>query len=148
MEPEYQTTAEVAQRLRLKERSVYELVRTRRIPCSRVAGKWLFPRRLVDAWVLAGVEDRFVPAPAPPAVVAGSHDPLLSWAVGASGCGLAIEAGGSFDARYATPIYGGGRPVTVTGEDGGSFSRDLAARLGAHGNAERVLAALIAAQRG
>jgi hypothetical protein len=78
-----------------------------------------------------------VPGPAANPVFGGG------WAGAATG-----EAGGSFDARYATPIYGGGRSVTVTGEDGGSFSRDLAARLGAHGNAERVLAALIAAQRG
>jgi hypothetical protein len=58
------------------------------------------------------------------------------------------EAGGGFDARYATPIYGGGQPVAVTGEAGGSFSRDLAVRLGVQGDAERVLAALIAAGRG
>lgn len=97
MEAEYLTTAEVAARLRLKERSVYELVRTRRIPCSRVAGKWLFPRRLVDAWVLAGIEGEFQAPSAVPAVLAGSHDPLLSWAVTASGCGLSVDAGGSFD---------------------------------------------------
>jgi putative molybdopterin biosynthesis protein len=97
MDSEYLTTAEVAMRLRLKERSVYELVRTRRIPCSRVAGKWLFPRRLVDAWVLAGIEGEFRPETSVPAVVAGSHDPLLSWAVDASQCGLAVDAGGSFD---------------------------------------------------
>lgn len=97
MEPEYLTTAEVAQRLRLGERSVYELVRTRRIPCSRVAGKWLFPRRLVDAWVLAGLQGERPATAGPPAVVAGSHDPLLAWAVAHSGCGLDLRPGGSFD---------------------------------------------------
>jgi molybdate-binding protein len=30
-------------------------------------------------------------------VVAGSHDPLLDWAVGESGCGLALRASGSLD---------------------------------------------------
>ncbi|TQF76929.1 hypothetical protein FK498_15275 [Elioraea sp. Yellowstone] len=58
------------------------------------------------------------------------------------------EAGGGFDARTATPIYGGGQPVTVTGEAGGGFSYHLAVRLGVQESAERVLAALIAAQRG
>lgn len=58
------------------------------------------------------------------------------------------EAGGSFDARYATPLYGSGQPVSVTGEAGGSFSRDLAVRLGLQDDAARVLAALIAAQQG
>jgi hypothetical protein len=38
--------------------------------------------------------------------------------------------------------------VTVTGEAGGSFSRDLAVRLGVQDDAARVLAALIAAQQG
>lgn len=97
MEPEYLTTAEVAQRLRLAERSVYELVRTRRIPCSRVAGKWLFPRRLVDAWVLSGLQGEVGAGPDTPAVVAGSHDPLLAWVVERSGCGLGLRPGGSFD---------------------------------------------------
>ncbi len=35
-------------------------------------------------------------APAPP-VIAGSHDPLLDWAVKESGCGLALLPGGSLD---------------------------------------------------
>ena len=41
------TTREVADYLRIKERKVYELVREGQIPCSRVTGKWLFPRPLV-----------------------------------------------------------------------------------------------------
>src|SRR3989337_938430 len=45
------TTAEVAAYLRLKERKIYELTRQRRIPCTRVAGKWLFPRRVIDGWI-------------------------------------------------------------------------------------------------
>ena len=93
--PELMSTAEVADYLRLGERTVYELVRTRRIPCSRVTGKWLFPRRLIDRWVAAGVEYRGdVPLASPP-VVAGSHDPLLEWAVRESGCDLALLATGS-----------------------------------------------------
>ena len=45
---ELMTTREVAEYLRIKERKVYELVSARRIPCSRVAGKWLFPLALID----------------------------------------------------------------------------------------------------
>ena len=45
------TTKEVAAYLRIKERRVYELVRRRAIPCTRVTGKWLFPTALVDLWV-------------------------------------------------------------------------------------------------
>ena len=54
--PDYLTTAEVADYLRLKERKVYELVRERAIPCARVTGKLLFPRRAIDAWIAGAVE--------------------------------------------------------------------------------------------
>jgi excisionase family DNA binding protein len=39
---------EIADYLRIKERKVYDLMRTRGIPCSCVTGKWLFPRTLID----------------------------------------------------------------------------------------------------
>ena len=45
-------TREVAEYLRIKERKVYDLVRTKRIPCTRAAGKWLFPKTLIDLWIL------------------------------------------------------------------------------------------------
>jgi excisionase family DNA binding protein len=93
------TTREVADYLRIKERKVYDLVRRRRIPCSRVTGKWLFPRQLVDLWVAQHVEyapDRRLARPAPP-VVAGSHDPPLAWAIRESDSGLALLGGGSLD---------------------------------------------------
>jgi excisionase family DNA binding protein len=92
---DFMTTREVADYLRIKERRVYELVRRQEIPCTRVTGKWLFPRALVDLWLAehAGGAAR---VPAPP-VIAGSHDPLLDWAVKESGCGLALLPGGSLD---------------------------------------------------
>lgn len=98
------TTREVAEYLRLKQRKIYELVRNGAIPCTRVTGKWLFPRALVDRWLLEhgeGVAARMRVEPAP--VIAGSHDPLLEWAVQASGCGLALLFGGSLDglSRFA-----------------------------------------------
>lgn len=94
---DFLTTREVADYLRIKERRVYELVRQRAIPCSRVTGKWLFPRALIDQWVAANLEgERPAREPAPP-VIAGSHDPLLDWAVKESGCGLALLPGGSLD---------------------------------------------------
>ena len=93
------TTREVAEYLRIKERKVYDLVRRRAIPCSRVTGKWLFPRGLVDLWVAEQVAYRPQgPRGRPvPRVVAGSHDPLLAWAIRESGCDLALLAGGSLD---------------------------------------------------
>ncbi len=91
------TTSEVAGYLRIKERKVYDLVRQGNIPCSRKAGKWLFPKALIDRWILQGVRSTDVAMGPAPAIIAGSHDPLLDWAVRESNCGLAILAGGSMD---------------------------------------------------
>ena len=91
------TTREVADYLRIKERKVYDLVRQGNIPCSRRSGKWLFPKALIDRWVLQGVRSTGIVLMPAPAIIAGSHDPLLDWAVRESGCGLAILAGGSLD---------------------------------------------------
>ncbi|MDE2228609.1 MAG: helix-turn-helix transcriptional regulator [Alphaproteobacteria bacterium] len=94
---EFLNTGEVAEYLRLKERTIYELVRTKQIPCSRVTGKLLFPRRLIDLWVTRQTEFAGPDLhPAPP-VAAGSHDPLLEWALRESGSELALLAGGSED---------------------------------------------------
>lgn len=95
--PDFMTTKEVADYLRIKERRVYELVRRRQIPCSRVTGKWLFPRALVDLWVVGGPGGEHAAGPTAPPVVAGSHDPLLDWAIKESDCGLASLSGGSLD---------------------------------------------------
>lgn len=94
---EYLTTQEVAAYLRLKERTIYELVRNRQIPCSRVTGKLLFPRHLIDLWVTRQLDFEGAELRMPPAVVAGSHDPLLEWALRASGSELALLTGGSED---------------------------------------------------
>jgi len=90
------TTEEAATYLRLKERKLYELVAQAAIPCTKVTGKWLFPRAALDRWVLAGLArpDGFVAEPVPP-IIGGSHDPLLEWAARQSGSGLALLAEGS-----------------------------------------------------
>ncbi len=91
------TTAEVADYLRLKQRKIYELVRGKQIPCARMTGKLLFPRSMIDLWIERNVEFAApLPTRAPP-VFAGSHDPLLEWAVRGSGCGLALLTAGSVD---------------------------------------------------
>lgn len=93
--PPLMTTAEVAGYLRVKERTIYEMVARQTIPFSRATGKLLFPHRLIDAWLEAQTE---LPAtgiaPAPP-IYAGSNDPLLEWALRQSGAGLAVLASGS-----------------------------------------------------
>ena len=89
-------TREVAAYLRLKERRVYDLVRQQAIPHVRATGKLLFPRTQIDAWI-AGKRGATLPASRGrrPAIVAGTHDPLLEWAVRESRSGLAMLATGS-----------------------------------------------------
>lgn len=95
---DFMTTHEVADYLRIKERKVYDLVQSQRIPCTRVTGKWLFPRSMIDLWVLNSVHAGApaVHVEAPP-VMAGSHDTLLDWAIRESGCELATFFDGSLD---------------------------------------------------
>ena len=90
------TTAEAANYLRIKERKLYELVAQQAIPCTKVTGKWLFPRADLDRWLLAGMARPLGVVPAdPPPIVGGSHDPLLQWALAESRAGLAILPEGS-----------------------------------------------------
>jgi putative molybdopterin biosynthesis protein len=94
--PELLTTEEAADYLRLSERKLYELVAGRALPCTKVTGRWLFPKAALDRWLASGLA---VPAglslsPAPP-LVGGSQDPLLDWALRDSGCGLASLPEGS-----------------------------------------------------
>lgn len=95
----YYTTRELADLLRIKERKVYDMAAAGQVPCVRVVGKLLFPVEDIANWINAS---RSGPHPTPsdtqlPDVVAGSHDPLLDWALHASASGLATFFDGSLD---------------------------------------------------
>jgi putative molybdopterin biosynthesis protein len=90
------TTEEAADYLRLSRRKLYELAVNGAVPCTRVTGKWLFPRAALDRWLAGGVTDPSVlRRPAPPPIVSGGDDPLLVWALGESGSRLAVLTEGS-----------------------------------------------------
>jgi excisionase family DNA binding protein len=94
--PDLLTTDEAATYLRLSERKLYELVANGAVPCTKVTGKWLFPKAALDRWLAAGlVAPAGLAQAAAPAIVGGSHDPLLEWALRESGCGLASLPEGS-----------------------------------------------------
>ncbi len=92
------TTDEVAAYLRIKERKVYDLVKSGKIPCTRVTGKLLFPKPLIDLWIGAETTGGagLDVTPRPP-IAAGSHDPLLAWALGECGAGIATLFDGSLN---------------------------------------------------
>lgn len=93
--PDMMTTREVAAYLRIKERKIYELLGKGKIPSTRVTGKWLFPKNLIDLWLMRGTEGPTSETVPPPPIVAGSQDPLLDWALRESGSDLAMFACGS-----------------------------------------------------
>lgn len=96
---DYLTVRELAALLRLKERKVYDLAASGRVPCSRATGKLLFPADQIRAWI-AAAQGGAVPVTAPQPrlpIVLGSHDPLLDWALRQSGSGLATGFDGSRD---------------------------------------------------
>ncbi len=100
----YLTTKELANLLRIKERKVYELAASGDVPCSRAMGKLLFPRDKVEAWLATNsTGTQSISVPARPAVILGSHEPLLDWALRESRCGLAAYFDSSLDGleRYA-----------------------------------------------
>ncbi len=97
--PDVLTLREAAQYLRLSERSLYDLARAGRLPAAQLGGKWLFPRARLEGWLAAQAEGQS--SADPPPILAGSHDPLLDWAVRQSGCGLALRGGGSLDGLAA-----------------------------------------------
>ncbi|MDX6749408.1 helix-turn-helix transcriptional regulator [Geminicoccaceae bacterium 1502E] len=96
MPGELMTVKDVAAYLRLGERKVYDLLARREIPAMRVAGKWLFARSQIDLWLAEHAEGPAAGSrAAPPDILAGSHDPLLEWAVRQAGTGLATLNEGS-----------------------------------------------------
>jgi putative molybdopterin biosynthesis protein len=89
-------TSEAARYLRLGERKLYELVAEGAIPCTKVTGKWLFPRDELDRWLRSGLtRPSGMTEGEPPPIVGGSQDSLLEWALRESGSGLATLTEGT-----------------------------------------------------
>jgi len=93
--PRFMNVREVAKYLQVNEKKVYALVNEGRIPATRLTGKWLFPRDLVDQWMLESshgglLTDRMV--------IAGSDDPLLARALNL----MAVDLQGQAIISYAT----------------------------------------------
>jgi putative molybdopterin biosynthesis protein len=73
--PRFMSVHQVAGYLHINEKKVYELVREDKIPATKITGKWVFPRELVDRWLLESSHgglftDRLI--------LVGSDDPLLA----------------------------------------------------------------------
>jgi len=51
MAEEMMNTKEVAHYLGVHEKQVYALIKSKRIPSTRITGKWVFPKKLIDEWI-------------------------------------------------------------------------------------------------
>ncbi len=72
--PRFMSVRQVAEYLGLNEKKVYALVSEDKLPATKITGKWLFPRELVDQWILETshgglLTDRMI--------LGGGDDPLL-----------------------------------------------------------------------
>jgi putative molybdopterin biosynthesis protein len=75
------TTKEVAEYLNINEKQVYKLIKDSTIPATRITGKWLFPKQLIEEWIMENAR-KSISSPAPKAmehqvVIAGSNDLAL-----------------------------------------------------------------------
>jgi DNA binding domain, excisionase family len=51
MSAELMNTKEAAEYLDIHEKQIYALIKSGRIPCTRVTGKWIFPKKFIDEWI-------------------------------------------------------------------------------------------------
>ena len=79
--PDLMNTRQVAKYLGINEKKIYAMAKAGGIPCTRVTGKWVFPKKLIDQWIeksaevvvhakVRNEERRFL-------LAAGSDDPSL-----------------------------------------------------------------------
>ena len=79
-EAPYLSVKQAARYLQLNEKKIYHLANKGVIPATKITGKWMFPRELLDRWMLNSshnglLSDRLI--------IAGSDDPLLERVVAA-----------------------------------------------------------------
>ena len=83
MPKDMMNTKEVAEYLGIHEKQVYTLVKTGKIPCTRITGKWIFPKHIIDEWITTHAKQRFIHARENrkrgkvTLFSAGSNDPIL-----------------------------------------------------------------------
>ncbi len=75
------STKEVAELLDINEKVVYSLISEKGLPASKVTGKWIFPRHLVEKWIESHVvnypSSEKAPISKEPLIIVGSNDLLL-----------------------------------------------------------------------
>lgn len=70
----FMSVKQVAAYLQLNEKKIYTLVNEGKIPATKVTGKWMFPRELIDRWMMDSAHGGLL---TDKLAIAGSDDPLL-----------------------------------------------------------------------
>lgn len=85
MSSEIMSTRELAAYLGINEKQVYALTKAKKIPGSRMTGKWAFPKKLIDEWIEENARGRLQKARERSRnidgalLAAGSNDPILDF---------------------------------------------------------------------
>ena len=83
MSEEMMSTKEVAKYLSIHEKQVYALIKSKKIPSTRVTGKWVFPKKLIDDWIDSSAKSGLEQARQKSRriegalLASGSNDPIL-----------------------------------------------------------------------
>jgi excisionase family DNA binding protein len=83
MSEEIMNTKEVAKYLGIHEKQVYALIKSKKIPSTRVTGKWVFPKKLIDEWIESNARTGLEQAKQKSRKIegallaSGSNDPIL-----------------------------------------------------------------------
>ncbi|MGL4475055.1 MAG: substrate-binding domain-containing protein [Shewanella sp.] len=74
----YMSARQVADYLDLNEKKVYSMANDRILPATKITGKWLFPKILIDRWIMDSCHNGML---TDRMLITGSDDPLLSMTV-------------------------------------------------------------------
>jgi len=83
MPEEMMNTKDLAKYLGIHEKQVYALIKSKRIPSTRVTGKWVFPKKLIDGWIESNAKTGLEQARKKSKriegalLASGSNDPIL-----------------------------------------------------------------------
>ncbi|NLT65002.1 MAG: helix-turn-helix domain-containing protein [Acidobacteria bacterium] len=74
------TSDDLAEYLHIHKNQIYRLIKEKRLPATRITGKWLFPKQLVDQWIQDSARKMVGLTPVETSnrvVIAGSNDIAL-----------------------------------------------------------------------
>ncbi|MBX2885389.1 MAG: helix-turn-helix transcriptional regulator [Granulosicoccus sp.] len=113
-DPAFLTVPELARLLHVNEKKIYQLAGCGEIPGTKITGKWIFPRRLIEDWLLenshggvmhdrlliAGSDDRLVHQTCEQVAIEWQQNALISYSPSGTRHGLRMLDMGKVDACF------------------------------------------------